>query len=101
MPFTQIMTVDGADEQALHEHVASWDADQSGVAPGYLGARVLADQDRPGRHLIEVDFSSAEEARQNDQRPETAAWAKELRHLVGRRPAYRNLRQVYATDQRP
>ncbi|MDP8931550.1 MAG: hypothetical protein M3O70_24020 [Actinomycetota bacterium] len=100
MSFTQILTVDGVDEQALHDHVADWDAQQAGVAPGYLGARVLADEDQQGRYLIEVDFSSEEEARRNDARPETAAWGEKLRELVDAEPAYRNLRQVCTTYER-
>lgn len=100
MSFTQILTIEGADEQALHEHVANWDAEQSGVAPGYLGARVLADQATEGQFLIEVDFSSEEEARRNNDRPETAAWAQKLRELGNGEPAYRDLRQVCTTYQR-
>lgn len=97
MGFTQVLTVEGADEQALHEHVANWDAEQSGVAPGYLGARVLADEDRPGRYLVEVDFSSKEEAQRNNDSPETATWAEQLRGLAGGEAAYLNLRQVCTT----
>ena len=63
MAFTQIITVEGGDDQALHGLMAKWDGEQSGVAPGYRGCRVFAD-DATGRHLIEVDFSSEEEARQ-------------------------------------
>lgn len=96
MAFTQIMTVDVGDEQALHDLVAKWDADQSGQAPGYLGARVLAD-DGADRYLIEVDFSSEEEARRNEERPETQAWADELRELVRGEPSYRDLREVCTT----
>lgn len=100
MSFTQIMTVDGAEEQALHDHVASWDAEQSGVAPGYLGARVLADEDREGHYLIAVDFSSEEEAQRNNDRPETAAWSEKLQELADGEPAYRNFRQVCTTYER-
>lgn len=96
MAFTQIIDVGGVDEQALHDLVAKWDADESGVAPGYLGARVLAD-DASGRHLIEVDFSSEEEARRNDGRPETEAWAGQLQALVDGEVSYRDLRQVCTT----
>lgn len=95
MAFTQIITVQGADEQALHDLVASWDADQAGVAPGYQGARVLADDE--GRHLVEVDFTSQEQARRNDGRPETQQWADQLRDLVDSEPAYQDLRQVCTT----
>lgn len=100
MPFTQILTVDGADEQALHDHVAGWDAEQAGAAPGYVGARVLADGEQPGRYLIEMDFSSEREARRNDGRPETAAWAEKLQGLIDGEPVYRNLRQACTTYDR-
>lgn len=99
MSFTQIITVEGADEQALHQHVAEWDAKQSGVAPGYLGARVLA-EDGGRRHIIEVDFSSEEEARRNNDRPETAAWAEQLKNLTKNEPSYRDLREVCTTYTR-
>ncbi len=97
MAFTQIITVEGADEQALRELVSTWDEEQSGVAPGYQGARVLADD---GRYLVEVNFSSEEEARRNNDRPETEAWAKGLRELAAGEPSYRDLRQVYSTYAR-
>jgi hypothetical protein len=99
MAFTQIIEINGLrEEQALHDHVAAWDSGQAGVAPGYLGARVLADKDAPGRYLVEVDFSSAEDAQRNNERPETATWAKGLQELArDGDPAYRNLRQVCTT----
>lgn len=97
MAFTQVLTIDGAEEQALHEHVSNWDQEQSGVAPGYLGARVLADEDNRGRYLVEVDFSSKESADRNNERPETQAWAEKLRELADGEISYRNLRQVCTT----
>jgi quinol monooxygenase YgiN len=99
MAFTQIIELDGIDdEQALHDHLAGWDAEQAAVAPGYLRARAFADQEAPGRYLIEVDFSSEEEAKRNSERPETSAWADRLQGLTGSTPTYRNLRGVYATS---
>lgn len=98
MAFTQIITVQGADEQAVHDLVASWDESQGGVAPGYQGARVLTDDD--GRHLIEVDFTSQQEARRNDDRAETQRWADQLRDLVDSEPTYQDLRQVCTTYNR-
>lgn len=97
MAFTQIITVEGADEQQLHDHVAAWDADQAGTAPGYLGSRVLADQDEPGRYFVEVDFASEEEARRNDERDETEEWARGLGDIAQGGLGYRNLRQVCTT----
>ena len=98
MAFTQILEVDGvADEQALREHLASWDTEQAAQAPGYLGARVLADQERPGSYVLVVDFASQEQAEANNERPETGAWAERLRALASGEPGYRNLRPIYAT----
>src|SRR5699024_9427899 len=98
MALTQIIEVDGADQEALRDHLARWDAEQSGQAPGYLGARLFSDEGHPGRHLIEVDFASAEQAEQNNARAATDAWAAELRGLAAGEPVYRNLRPVYATS---
>lgn len=98
MSFTQIIEVDGVqDEQALHDHLAAWDTEQGGVAPGYLGCRVLADEDVPSRYQIVVDFSSEEEAKANNERPETARWADRTRELAGDEPTFRNLRVVCST----
>lgn len=95
MPYTQVITVEGADEAALRDHIAQWHSNQAGVAPGYVGARVLAEAS--GRHLIEVDFASEEEARRNNERPETAAWAEGLQQLVSGQPSYQNLHEIYRT----
>lgn len=98
MPFTQIIELDGVqDEEALHEHAARWDAEQAGVAPGYLGSRVFADDDAADRYLVVVDFASKAEAARNNDRSETAAWAATTRALAGGEPAFRNLREVYTT----
>lgn len=94
MSYTQVITVEGADAGALRDHIAQWHSDQAGVAPGYVGARVLAEEGS-GRHLIEVDFASEEEARRNNERPETAAWAEGLQRLVSGQPSYQNLHEVY------
>lgn len=94
MPFTQIITIEGADEEALRNLIGEWHADQSGVAPGYQGARVLADG---SRHIVEVDFSSEEEAAKNNDRPETEAWARQLRELADGEPSYIDARPVYST----
>jgi len=97
MSFVQTIEVETASPQALFDHLASWHAEQSGVAPGYRAARVLADTDRSGRYVIEVEFTSAEEKDTNNQRAETAAWASKLRTLINGEPRYRNFQSVYTT----
>lgn len=98
MSYTQIIDVSAVDDEtALHQLLADWDREQAGVAPGYQGCRVLADQDTPDRYLVQVDFSSEEEAKRNNDRPETTEWATKLRALAGGEPRYLNLRQVCST----
>lgn len=97
MTFMQFIEVDGADEQALRDHIATWDAEEAEWAPGYLGARLFVDTDRSGRHVLAVNFSSPEQAEENNARGATGAWAAKLRELAGGEPVYRNLREVYAT----
>jgi hypothetical protein len=99
MAFTQSIEVHAGDEGALRDHVAGWHKEQVGVAPGYRGARVLADRSQPGTYLIEVEFSSEEEAARNDDRTETAKWAERLRGIVGDEPAYRDFRLLCSTAE--
>ena len=97
MAFTQTMTVQTSSADALADLLEGWHRDQKGVAPGYLGARLLADEDRSGRYVIAVDFSSEEEAQQNNGRPETQAWAEKLRGLAQGEPEYGNFEVAYTT----
>jgi quinol monooxygenase YgiN len=99
MAFTQTIEVQAGDEQALRDHVAGWHKEQAGVAPGYQNARILADRSRPGTYLIEVEFTSEEEAARNNERGETAAWARKLEGMVAGEPAYRDLRLVCTTEE--
>lgn len=97
MPFTQTMTVHADAAEPLAELIDAWHQEQGGVAPGYQGARVLADTERSGRFVIEVDFSSEEEAAENDGRAETSAWAEQLNALVRGEPEYANFSVVHST----
>lgn len=97
MGFTQTMTVHADASDPLVELIEGWHRDQHGVAPGYRGARLLADEDGSRRFVIEVDFSSEEEARRNDSRPETRAWAERLQALARGEPEYRDYAVAYAT----
>jgi len=96
MTFTQVITVEGAEEQALRELMAGWDEEQSGVAPGYQGSRILADEESD-QCMIVVDFSSEDEARRNNERDATRQWAERLRELAEGEPTYRNTREVDST----
>lgn len=78
MRFVQTIRVRADDPSALEELNARWHESEFGVAPGYLGSRILADRDRPGEYLIEVDFESADEAALNNGRPATEQWGAKL-----------------------
>ena len=97
MAFTQTMIVRASSPDTLGALLDGWHRDQAGVAPGYQGARVLADRSEPGRFVIEVDFSSEEEARRNSDRPETQAWAGKLREAAEGEPDYHDYDVAYTT----
>jgi hypothetical protein len=42
----QTIEVEAADEAGLRDHLAGWHGEQAGLAPGYLGARILAEEPR-------------------------------------------------------
>ena len=98
MTFVQTIHIETNDIQPVHDLVSTWHAEQVGVAPGYQRARILADEGRPRHYVIEVDFSSKEEAETNNDRSETAAWAKNLADLVDGAPTFTSHRLVCTTD---
>lgn len=95
MRFTQTMAVRAADGAALKDLMSAWHEAEAGVAPGYLGNRLLADRDDPGRFLLVVDFSSAEEAALNNDRTETRKWAGRLLAIIDGEPEYGNFDEVH------
>lgn len=97
MSFTQTITVRAPDADGLAELMRRWHDEQAGVAPGYRGARLLADRDEPGRYVIEVDFTSLEEAQANNDREATRTWAGRLEELVEDAPAYGNFDVAFTT----
>jgi quinol monooxygenase YgiN len=95
MAFTQTMTVQADSAESLAQLMEGWHRDQNGLAPGYLGSRLLADKDRAGTYVIEVDFSSEDEARKNNERAETQAWADKLKGAAQGEPQYHNFDVAY------
>jgi hypothetical protein len=94
MRFTQTMTVRATNGQALGDLMAAWHEAEAGKAPGYLGSRLLADRDDPGRFLIVVDFSSFAEAELNNDRAETAEWAARMMEVVEGNVAWGNYDEI-------
>jgi len=101
----QIISVRSDDPDAIVRLLADWDRAQAGAdVMGYIGTHVLADRDNPGRYLIvaefaavEPDASAAEEATRNNERPETQAWANNLREVIEGEPAYSHFDELYRT----
>ena len=97
MKFVQTIRVKSDDVSALEDFSSEWHESQAGVAPGYLGIRILADRDRPGEYLIVVDFASAEEAAKNNEREETQQGAPKLAEIITGDPEFANYDEVYQT----
>lgn len=98
MGFTQTITVRASDVEPLRQLIDGWHQDQHGVAPGYERSRILADRGRADHWVVEVDFSSEEEAQRNNDRPETQTWANDLRELAEGEPEYHDYDVVFATS---
>jgi hypothetical protein len=87
----QTMTVRCDDPETLVSLAMAWDRQQAAAdIMGFMGTRVLADRDDPGRYVIIADFgvvdpevSAVDEAARNNERPETQESAARLRDLVG------------------
>ena len=105
--FSQTITVECDDPEALVAMIAAWDLQQAtSDLMGYMGSRVLADRECLGRYMIIVDFgvvdpsvTAAEEALRNNKRPETKAFAAKVRELFGAPPLYHHYDEIYRTDQ--
>ncbi|MEX2550187.1 MAG: hypothetical protein WD638_08160 [Nitriliruptoraceae bacterium] len=97
MSFTQMMTVRTSDPQQLASLLEEWHRDQHDAAPGYEGARLLADREHDDRFVIAVDFASPGDAQRNNDRPETKAWAEKLQAATDGQPEYHDFEVVFTT----
>jgi hypothetical protein len=105
--FSQTITVRCDDPDKLVDLLAQWDFDQATTdIMGYMGSRVLADRENPGRYMIIADFgvidpdvSAADEAARNNERPETQDWAARLLETIEGTPQYHHYDELYRTDQ--
>ena len=105
MKFSQEMRVQCGDPDALVALLAEWDRGQAAAdIMGYIGTRLLADRDHPGRYIILAEFAEvdgeltpAAEAERNNRREETARWAEELRALVDGEPVWTHYDELYRT----
>jgi hypothetical protein len=104
--FSQSIAVRCSDSAPIIALLEEWDLEQASAdIMGYMGTRLLADRDDPGRYLIIADFgvvdpdvSAADEAARNNERPETQLWAERLRALVDGEPEYHHYDELRRTD---
>jgi hypothetical protein len=104
--FTQTITVRCADPAPMIALLEQWDIDQASTdIMGYMGIRLLADRESPGRYLIIADFgvvdpdvSAADEAQRNNERPETQATSARMIELIDGEPEFHNYDELYRTD---
>lgn len=104
--FTQTISFRCEDPTPIIALLEQWDLDQASAdIMGYMGIRLLADREDPGRYVIVADFgvvdpdvSAADEAARNNERPETqASSAAILEHVIGE-PEYHDYDELYRTD---
>ncbi len=96
--FTQHVIVNCSDPEALVELLRDWTRNDASDAPGYQGGRVLAFRDKPGRYVVQADFTTWEDAQKNNDRPQTQEWAQKLMALIDGEPKYENLDVVAVFD---
>ncbi len=104
--FSQTMTLRCRDEARLIEAAVEWDEQQANAdVMGYMGGRVLADRNDPGRYMIVADFgvvdpdvSAADEASRNNDRPETHASMARLLELIDGEIEFHNYDEIYRTE---
>ncbi len=89
MRFTQHIVFYAASDQQVLDLARSGMGESGGSGP--IGVRVLRLRDKPGRYVIQVDFSSWEEAAANNDRPETQLWAARLLEIAESEIRYENL----------
>ena len=82
MGFFQTIAIRTSNIGPVRDLLVDWHTSQAGVAPGYIGNRILADRDNDGRYLIVIKFDSAELAAKNNERSETATWSQTLATLI-------------------
>ena len=105
--FSQMITIHCFDLPKLIDLIEQWDHQQATAdIMGYMGSRVLADRERPGRYVVIVEFgvvdpevSAAEEAARNNERPETKAMAGAVTEIIDGAPEYHDFDEVYRTDR--
>ena len=101
--FSQTITFRSDDIERMLAMAREWDEAQAGAdVMGYIGTRILADRDDPGRYVMISDFgvvdpdvSAAQEAFMNNERPETQAMAERMRAVANGEPEWHHFDELY------
>jgi hypothetical protein len=104
--FVQTMTFRTDQLERILELGANWDRQQAaGDIMGYVGMKVLADRDDPGRYILVAEFGvvdpdvpAFEEAQRNNARPETQESAQALMSIIEGEIEWHHYDEVYRTD---
>ncbi len=105
MKFEQSIVFECGDPDALIDLMIEWDEGQAtSDVMGYIGTRLLANRDHPGRYMILAEFAEvdgdltpAEEAERNNQREATELWVTKLRALADAEPEWIHFDELYRT----
>ena len=101
--FSQTITFRSDQPETLIALAQEWDSVQaSQEIMGYMGTRILADREEPGRFLMISDFgvvdpdvSAAQEAFMNNERPETQVMADRFRAVSNGEPEWGHYDELY------
>ena len=105
MNFVQTIRVRSDEPDVLAEMLREWDADQATAdIMGYMGSHLYCDRENPGHYLIIAEFGvvdpdvpAVEEARRNDNRPETQEWARRMLEISADEPEFTEYDELYRT----
>ncbi|MGW5672012.1 hypothetical protein [Micromonospora sp. NPDC003776] len=89
MPFMQTVEYQTDRPDEVRELMAEWGRQHP--SPGPTRLTLAEDRDRPGHIMVVAEFDSYEQAMEHSARPETGAYAEQLRRLASGEPRYVNL----------
>jgi hypothetical protein len=104
--FTQTVTFRSDHPDALVALAQEWDAYQADQEiEGYIGVRLLADRDDPGRYMMIADFgvvdpdvTAAQEAFMHNDQAQTEAFADRARAFTTGEEEWHQYDEMYSTQ---